>query len=269
MSLTVPPSVAFTCLTSDSSARAQDQRRCAPTGPFSEQSGVGLATSRMRISPRAASLPRWLSARGARRAHSGLERPHGDRGEGAREQLRLAGCRGRLPPRRQGAWRVGRRVEHDAQQVRAGDAIDHAVMDLRDQRPRIRLAGKLQPLHHPHLPQRLAAVQLLGHHAPDHHVQLLLAARRGQGAVAQVVLEVEVGVVDPHGPPCAERDEAHHLAVARHQWQLGEHHLVQLLRLRGWALEQRDRGDVHVADRVLDVEERGVKRAERLHPGGA
>ena len=67
----------------------------------------------------------------------------------------------------------------------------------------------------PDLPQRLGAVELLGEHAAGQLAQLLLARRRRQRGVADVVADVEVRVVDPHRARLRERRERELLAVAR------------------------------------------------------
>ena len=137
-----------------------------------------------------------------------------------------------------------------------GDAVDERVVRLGEQRePRrgLRLRGvaarssrRAEALDEPDLPQRLRAVELLREHAAGEVLQLLLAAGRRQRGGAHVVLEVEVGVVDPHRPALAERHEAQLLAEARHQREPPLDVLEQLLVRRGLALEDRHAGDVHV-----------------------
>ena len=85
---------------------------------------------------------------------------------------------------------------------------------------------------------------------------------RGERGVAQVVLDVEVRVVDPDGPAELEGHESHLLAVARHEVELGVDHLDHVGEGRRRSFEDRHRGDVHVRDVVLDVEERGVQGAQ-------
>ena len=52
---------------------------------------------------------------------------------------------------------------------------------------------------------------------PIRLLEIVLAAGRRERRVADVVLEVEVRVVDPHRPAQVERDEPHPLAVPREQ----------------------------------------------------
>ena len=130
-------------------------------------------------------------------------------------ELRRRSARGRAAT---GAVRLRRSLlpEHHRHQVGRRDAVDHAVVDLREQRP----AVLAQSLEHPDLPERLGAVEALGEDPRGRAPQLLVAAGRRQGAVAQVVGEVEVRVVHPDRAAEAERDEADLLAVARDEAQL-------------------------------------------------
>src|SRR5579871_1553774 len=95
--------------------------------------------------------------------------------------------------------------------------------------------------------------------------QDLLGPGGRQRRMAQVVGQVEVRILDPHRPTEAERHEADLLAIAGHQIELRGHHLVQPLERRCVALEDARAADVHGVVRTLDVEERGVHRAHRVH----
>ena len=64
-----------------------------------------------------------------------------------------------------------------------------------------------EPFDQPQLPQRPAAVERLGEHAPREPLQLALAAGAGQRGVAHVVVDPEVGIVHPHRTALAERNE--------------------------------------------------------------
>ena len=180
-----------------------------------------------------------------------------DDARGARLRRRLP--RGRDLGRRRAAFGV----EDHAQQVGPGDAVDHAVVHLADQRP----ATATKSLGEPRLPQRLRAVELLRHHAADEVAQLLVAARRGQRGAPHVVVEVEVPVVHPDRAGERERRKAHPLAVARDEVELGRDRVDNGVLRRRRALEDAYGADVHVADRVLDVQERGIERTHGLHAG--
>ena len=110
--------------------------------------------------------------------------------------------------------RRGHVQDHLADLDRA-DAVDHRVMGLGDHRDPV----PLQALDQVHLPQRPAVVQRPGHQPGRQVAQLLVAARLGQGRAADVVGDVEVGVVDPDrtGQPARHLD--HLLPVAGHQGQ--------------------------------------------------
>ena len=58
---------------------------------------------------------------------------------------------------RRRALRIWFGVEQHRHQVRAGDAVDHAVMHFREQGP----PAISEPFDDPHLPQRLRAVEIL------------------------------------------------------------------------------------------------------------
>jgi hypothetical protein len=123
----------------------------------------------------------------------------------------------------------------------------------------------VQAFDHPHLPERLVAIEMLCHHASDEIPQFAVATRRRQRGVPEVVPEVEVRVVDPQWPAELERHEPHLLAVARHGRQLGRDHRLELFVGGRRTGEDRDRPDVHRAHGVLDVQERRVLRAHAVH----
>src|SRR5690606_9751894 len=85
-------------------------------------------------------------------------------------------------------------VQQDRGQVHSRQAVDHAVVDLGDDRE----PALGQALDHPQLPQRLGAVELLGDDAPRQLLQLIVGAGSGEAGVAYVVVEVDVVVVDPN-----------------------------------------------------------------------
>jgi hypothetical protein len=151
--------------------------------------------------------------------------------------------------------------KHHRHQIRGGDAVDHAVVGLGEQRP----APAVQALDHPQLPQRLVPVEVLGEDATGHLAQLLLAARRGERGVAQMVVEAEVGIVDPHGRPRAEGHEADLLPVPRDEAELAGDHRAEILKGRRRPLEDAHAADVHRRGVVLHVQERRVDRAHPFH----
>jgi hypothetical protein len=99
-------------------------------------------------------------------------------------------------------------------------------MDLREQGP----ALPLQALDHPDLPQRFAAVEVLGEDARRGAPEDVLAARGRQGAVPEVVAEVEVRIVHPRRATDGEQYEADLLPVSRDGVELAGHHLLEALK---------------------------------------
>ena len=102
-------------------------------------------------------------------------------------------------------------VENDGEQVDAGHAVDHAVVNLRDERPLV--VG--EALDQPDLPQGAATVEALRHEPGHEGAQFGVVARPGESGVANVVADVEMLVIDPHGPTELERHGLHHLAIPR------------------------------------------------------
>ena len=142
-------------------------------------------------------------------------------------------------------------------------------MGLRDDRE----SPLTEPLHHPHLPERFAAVELLGHQAADQALELPLIAGARQMGVTHVVGEIEAPVVHPHRL-AERRGRLEALAVA---WEAVEARLYQgpyaldvdasLRHRERTALEHRNGADVHVAVAVLDLEEAVVERREPFEVG--
>ena len=128
----------------------------------------------------------------------------------------------------------------------------------------------VESLHHPHLPERFAAVELLRHQTPGQPLELPVVARAREMGVAHVIGEVEAAVVHPHRLPEGRRGlEA--LAVAREAMEprlhQGPHALdvdAAVRRHQRTALEHRHGADVHVAVAVFDLEEAVVERREPL-----
>ncbi len=120
-------------------------------------------------------------------------------------------------------------------------------MGLRDQGE----AALAEPLDEPQLPERLGPVELLGEDASRHPAEHVLVAGRGEGRVAHVVAEVELGVVDPERPAGLGRRERQLLAVPGHEVQAAVDVVEEVLVARGRPLEDRHAADVHVARRRL------------------
>jgi len=72
-------------------------------------------------------------------------------------------------------------------------------------------------------------------------------------------------IVHPDRPAKRKRNEMHLLPISRDVRQIGPHPLHERVEGRWRSLQDRHRADVHMADRVLEVQERSVLRAQALH----
>ena len=167
----------------------------------------------------------------------------------------------RRPCVRCGWWGVAAGIEEAGDQIGAGHPVDHAMVHLRDERP---LASS-EAFDHPRLPQRPMPVELLRHQPPHQGVEIRFRAGRWQRGMADVVLEVEMRVVDPHRPAQPARHETHLLPVAGDHRQLARDQRDDLVVTGRRTFEDRARPDVHVGDPVLHVEEHAVERAHVVH----
>ena len=113
----------------------------------------------------------------------------------ASHQLAVGRSGPRYPGRRLRPALLGIHGVDHLHQVDARRAVDHAVVQLAEHRE----AVALETLDQPDLPERLGAVEVLALDARGLGPQLLQGSGPGQGRVADVVVEVEVRIVDPHG----------------------------------------------------------------------
>ena len=128
-----------------------------------------------------------------------------------------------------------------------------------------------QAFDHPHLPERLAAIELLRHEAAGETLQLPLVAGPRQMRVAHVVGEVEARVVHPDRM-VEDRHAGEPLPVARHPVDAGLHQALA----RGRCRSRRPRSASGPASKmatapmcmwqfaVLELEEALVQRGEAL-----
>ena len=100
-----------------------------------------------------------------------------------------------------GIGRVGLEIEEHGGQLAARHAVDDRVVHLGQDRD----LAIGQAVDHPHLPQRDVPVELVADQVADEVAELLGPAGRGHPDVADVVADVEVGVLDPTRPIEAER----------------------------------------------------------------
>ena len=87
-------------------------------------------------------------------------------------------------------------------QVSAGDAVHRRVMHLRDDGD----AALGHVLDDPHLPQRPVAVERTSGDVAHDLGQLVHRARRRRADAMEMVVEIELRVLDPHGVVEVERD---------------------------------------------------------------
>ena len=257
-SLTVPPRFARTSLISASGNSSISKRRCGPMGWFKGDSGARpmVKTPSSGLRP-VAMLPRSFNtslfgSSASRAIFKGCEscsltERHEQLGQGWRLAWRPGfGRFGRV--------RVWLGVEQDRREVDARDAVQHAVMRLADDRELV----PANAFHEPQFPQRLVAIELLGEEPADQLLQLGLAARDGQGGAAHVVLEVELRLVDPHGPALLERHLENALPIARHLRQPRLHEPQHVAERRRRAFEDGAGAHVHVRGAIFEVEEHRV-----------
>ena len=125
-----------------------------------------------------------------------------------------------------------------------------------------------EALDHPHFPERTVAVQLstddVGHEIPE----LAHAARRGEGGAAEVIVDVEFGVVDPDRMAETQRylDQ-----TALEDGHLGNpvddelaNPAIRITTGHGRRIENAHHGHVHVQRRRLHVQETGVEPGQSL-----
>ena len=127
----------------------------------------------------------------------------------------------------------------------------------------------LEALDDPQLPERTAAVERAPGDLGRELGKLVEAARRGQRCTADVVIEVEVGILDPHRVMHAERDLDHAPAERLEARQaLGDelpHRLDVEAAGNVGGVEDHRRHDVHVRRRGLEREKGGVDTGQPLH----
>ncbi len=192
-------------------------------------------------------------------------RAPGQVGGGPDGQSDAARCRSRDPNRPPiGGDGRGRRVHDHRQQVGPRHPVDHGVMGLGEQGPAPSSRPSTIQISHSGLDRSSCWAMT----RPTRRAQLGLAPGRGQGGVAEVVVDVEVLVVHPHRPAQVERDEADHLAVAGNERKLARDHVHDVGVARSRPLEDPDGGDVHMAHVVLDMQERRIEWAQPVKAHG-
>ena len=262
-SLTLTPTSSFTARTSARLTEANELCRCGPTVPLKHGPATPSASGfRLRcwrtVTPRAAVRTRYSAIfRGVWIVGSSA----------AQEQLEIGGLveAGVLDPDRgRVGGRIGLEVEQLLRDAGAGDAVHEAVVELRDQR---HLAAD-DAVDVPHLPQRPAPIELVAHEHAEEVADLPPPARRRDRDAAEVLVDVEVLVLDPHRPVEVERDLLELPAELRHPGQSPQERapdLVEPEAIRFRRIDQREPADVLVPRGGLGRQEERVRPGESLH----
>ena len=152
-------------------------------------------------------------------------------------------------------------VEEQDADVDHRDAVGERVVGLVDDRE----AVALEPLDQVQLPERSRAVQRRREGLGDRLAELLFAAGRGQLRAAHVVVDVEVGVIDPEGTAELQRRHREPLAQARQQVQAAADAGEELLVAGRLALADQHGADRHVPVGLLVGQERRIERRQPVH----
>src|SRR3954447_15980128 len=300
-SLTVRPSAPLSALTAASESWPNAKRRCAEIGPLNGVRGgravvasrtagswppIALRTrptARETVGPPGRALTPGSSVtfgsvvgieRSARSGWAGsprATRPRSSRqpAAGAAEQLEVAGraARRRRGIRRRQLAALGAGVEQHGEDLVARDAVDDGVVDLRQQRD----VAVRQAVDQVDLPQRAVAIERAGEDAGDGLGEPPVVAWRRDGGLADVEVEVEVGVLDPVRQVDAER-HAREAPLQRRQEmdaladepaEVGD---LERAARRGGRVVDREAADVPVGARGLHGQELRVQRRELPHP---
>ena len=180
------------------------------------------------------------------------------------QQLALAGRLLGLPLDCLVGRGVGICVGEHVQQDHARRPVDGGVVQLGEHRP----SAVTETFDDVHLPQRAGAVHLATNDARHLLGQLVGPAGRRQADVADVVFEVEVGVVDP--PWMVER-ERHFDQLAPHRFGLADQRAKPFvdngvwIELRGRPLVDGQSADMTKCGLCLHVEKTRIEPRELLH----
>ena len=156
-------------------------------------------------------------------------------------------------------------VEDLGHQVDTHHAVDGGVMHLGDDAD----VAVLETLDDPQLPQRAAAVERAPGDLGRQLGELVEAAGSRQRGPPDVVVEIEVGILDPHRVMQAERDLDHAPAERLEAREsVGDelpHRLDREAAGNVGGVEDHRRHDVHVRRRGFEREEGGVETGQPLH----
>ena len=146
-------------------------------------------------------------------------------------------------------------------EVGAGDPIDHAVMDLGDQGPAA--CGRPSTTHASHKGRRRSSSTDISR---PMRVSSSVPPPGGAGRCGG--RDTRGGSGDRRPAPVGRAGRgriAPSAGIARERGQLALEEIHEIRIRARLPLERRVRGDVHVRDAVLDVEEQAVERAQTIH----
>jgi hypothetical protein len=107
----------------------------------------------------------------------------------------------------------------------------------------------------------------LRHDSSYQTLEFSVVSGRWQRGVSHVILEIEVRVVHPNGPPRAKGNRGQLLAKARDELQPRADDVEHLVVVGRWALENGYPTDVHVGVGAFQMEEELVEDLKALESG--
>ena len=173
----------------------------------------------------------------------------------------------RCPPgrRSRNRRRVRVRIEQGGGELRARNAVDGGVVHLGDHSDH----AALEPFGDMHLPQRTRPLQRPADHLGGELRQLGRAARGPQHGGPNVVIEVEVGIFDPHRSMQMTGHRYQPTPKRRHQMQAfvdpPPHRGEREVPRRRVRVEHTRHRDLHRGRRRVQVHERAVQTFQSLH----
>ncbi len=158
-------------------------------------------------------------------------------------------------------------VEQLRHKLHAGHTVDDGMVDLGDQTD----PATFDPLDDVHLPRRLIRIERMAHDLGHQGGQLGVTSGSGQRHPMKVVIEVEVGIIDP--PWMIEPEGDGHEASTEGDESrdtIGQHVSDRLERVttrRRVGVEDAGICHFHGCDRRLRVDEHRIEAAHSLHIG--
>ena len=162
---------------------------------------------------------------------------------------------------------LGREVEQQADDLGAGDPVDHGVMDLRVDRH----VARRKPRDDVHLPERPGTVEPARVQPGDLRRQLAIVAGSREREIPHVEFEIELAIFHPVGKVQPERNLLQ--APSKHRQHVHaiaeqpDHHVAGQFAVRGSARVVNPHApDVPRLAPVFDRQELHVKAGELSHP---